>query len=74
MMNNPYYSPQQTLSKQSSQIITPLPAQQANNHNTVIRTTLTDRSQQDLRNSYILAPAQMVQSHIIRESSVQHLH
>lgn len=73
-MSNYYYAPQQTLTKQSSQIITPMMVQQSTNH-TVMRGSLTDRTQQDLKNSYIFAPpVHIMQPHIIREGSIKHLH
>ncbi len=73
-MNNYYYAPQQTLMKQSSQILTPIMVQQTTNH-TVMRGSLTDRASQDLKNSYIFTPqVHLMQPHIVREGSIKHLH
>ena len=74
IMNNYYYAPQQILTKQSSQILTPIMVQQSVNQ-TVTRGSLTDRTQQDLKNSYIFAPSvHIMQPHIVREGSIKHLH
>jgi hypothetical protein len=71
-MSNYYYSPQQTLMKQSSQILAPAPLQA---HLPNGRGSLTDRPQQDLKNSYILAPnVYVMQTHLVREGSIKHLH
>lgn len=69
-MSNYYYSPQQTLLKQSSQILTPIPVQQVTH--TILRSSLTDRSLYDSKGPY-LGPNPHVQS-ISRDGSARQLH
>lgn len=73
-MSNYYYHPQQTLIKQNSQLLSPVPIQQSPNI-TLVRGSLTDRSPQDFKNSYTLSSSMYVmQPQIVREVSVKHFH
>lgn len=73
-MSNYYYHPQQTLVKQNSQLLSPVPIQQSPNI-TLVRGSLTDRSPQDFKNSYTLSSSMHVmQPQIVREVSVKHFH
>ena len=71
-MNSYHYTPQQQpLLKQSSQILTPLTLQQQPYH---MRSTLTERSQQEPKSVYLHQSIQVLQNHITREPSSTHLH
>jgi hypothetical protein len=69
-MSNYYYSPQQTLLKQSSQILSPIPGQQLTH--TILRSSLTDRSHYDSKTPH-LSPSPHIQS-ISRDGSTRQLH
>lgn len=51
-MSNYYFLQQPTILKQQSQILSPLPLQQSNY--TIIRSTLTDRTPQELKPHHAL--------------------
>lgn len=70
-MSNYYFSPQPALVKQSSQILTPLTLQQTNY--TIIRNSMTDRTQQDLKNAYPLPSSAHIHQPLPREGSFKHL-
>jgi hypothetical protein len=71
-MNGYHYSlQQQPLLKQSSQILTPLTLQQQQPYH--MRSTLTERSQQEPKSVYLHQSIQVLQNHITREPSSTHL-
>lgn len=72
-MSNYHFSQQSNNFKQASQILTPLPLQQSNY--TIVRSSLTDRSQHDPKTHHaLLSPVPINMPILSREGSYKHLH